>query len=54
MTRTYKVLMGLALLSLLLITPVAVYLSEGAVHIKASAYYPEEFERRVIGWFDRH
>jgi alpha-beta hydrolase superfamily lysophospholipase len=27
---------------------------ERATHIKASAYYPEEFERRVIGWFDRH
>jgi uncharacterized protein len=35
MARTYKVLAGLAALSLLLITPVAVYLSEGAVHIPA-------------------
>jgi uncharacterized protein len=25
-----------------------------ATHIKALAYYPEEFERRVISWFNRH
>jgi alpha-beta hydrolase superfamily lysophospholipase len=27
---------------------------EGATHTRASLSYPEEFERRVIGWFDTH
>jgi alpha-beta hydrolase superfamily lysophospholipase len=26
----------------------------GATHTRASSFYPEEFERRVIGWFDGH
>jgi len=27
---------------------------DGATHTRASAFYPQEFERRVVGWFDAH